>query len=138
MDLIEAIPFYTILNYINSEKHNNNNLEILFNEKYFLIKLLLCFKTIKIFKLNNRNNNRAINYINKSFSNSYTSGRIYQISNYIIIVLSILNIFICFHIYIGKLSYPNWILSTKMHDKSFINIYITSLYFIMATMTSVG
>ena len=136
-DLIEAIPFYTILYYINS-KNDNNNIEILFNEKYFLIKLLTCFKSIKIFKLNDRKNNRAIYFLNKTFSDTYTSERIYQISNFIIITISILNIFICCHIYIGKLSYPNWILSTKMQDKPFIEIYISSLYFIMATMSSVG
>ena len=38
----------------------------------------------------------------------------------------------------AKLSYPNWILVSKSEDKSFIQIYLASLYFIMATMTSVG
>ena len=38
----------------------------------------------------------------------------------------------------GKLSYPNWILSSHLQDASFLDIYIASLYFIMATMTSVG
>lgn len=38
----------------------------------------------------------------------------------------------------AKLSYPNWILSSKLQDKPFIEIYLASLYFILATMTSVG
>ena len=137
IDLIAAIPFYTILRSIPSNIENNKY-EMLFNEKNFIIKILCCLKAIKIFKINNRRNNRAIYFFNKKFSNNYLSERIYQISNFAIITLSVLNIFICFHIYIGKLSYPNWILSSQLEDKLFIEIYISSLYFIMATMTSVG
>ena len=95
-------------------------------------------KGIKIFKINDRKNNRIVYFINKQFSEGYTLERIYQILNFLVITLSVLNIFICFHIYIGKLSYPNWILSTKLQDKPFFDIYLSSLYFIMVAMTSVG
>ena len=139
IDLIEAIPFYTILKfaYQNKEDYFEHN-NILFNEKYLTIKIFCCFKALKIFKINDRKNNRPIQYLNKKFSDNYLSERIYQIINFALITMSVINIFICFHIYIGKLSYPNWILASKLQDKSFIHIYLTSLYFIMATMTSVG
>ena len=138
MDLIEAIPFYTILKfaYLNKEdifQHNK-----LFNEKFLAIKIFSCFKAFKIFKINDRKNNRAIQYLNKKFSDNYLSERIYQITNFVLVTISVINIFICFHIYIGKLTYPNWILVSKLRDESFIQIYLASLYFIMATMTSVG
>ena len=140
MDFMLAIPFYTILRYgyLNNDKKLMGKNEELFNEKHFTIKIFTCFKALKIFKINDRRNNRAIHYLNKKFSDNYISERIYQISNFIIITISVLNIFIYFHIYIGKLSYPNWIFSFKVHDKSFIEVYLVSLYFIMATMTSVG
>ena len=48
------------------------------------------------------------------------------------------NIFICFHIYIGRHTYPNWILSTNNQDKDFLNLYLISLYFLITTITSVG
>ena len=35
-------------------------------------------------------------------------------------------------------SYPNWIISNNLEDKSFIEIYVASFYFIIVTMTSVG
>jgi hypothetical protein len=35
-------------------------------------------------------------------------------------------------------SYPNWIVSNNLADKHFIDIYLASFYFIIATMTSVG
>ena len=38
----------------------------------------------------------------------------------------------------AELSYPNWLVSFNLEDKSFTDKYIASLYFIMATMTSVG
>ena len=137
-DFIEAIPFYLILRYMNSKTGKKVDEGKLYNEKYILLKLLISLKGIKIFKINNRRKNRAIYYINQQFSENYISERIYQITNLVVMTLSVLNIFICFHIYIGKLSYPNWIISTKVQNKSFIDIYLASLYFIMATMTSVG
>ena len=38
----------------------------------------------------------------------------------------------------AQLSFPNWIFSSNLQDKKFIDIYLSSLYFIMATLTSVG
>ena len=137
-DLIEAIPFYTILKYAYLNKEQEYTHNILFNENHFAIKIFICFKALKIFKINDRRNNRAFHFLNHKFSDNYLSERIFQISNFVITTLSVLNIFICFHIYIGKLSYPNWILSSKLQDSSFIDIYLASLYFILATMTSVG
>ena len=137
-DLIEAIPFYTIYKYSYMYRDSKIDYNILFNENYFALKMLVCFKAIKIFKISNRKNNRAFYYFNKKSSDNYISEKIYDISIFSIITISVLNIFISFHIYMAKLSYPNWILSSKLQDASFIDIYIASLYFIMATMTSVG
>ena len=138
LDLIEAIPFYTIYKYSYKYRDSKIDYYILFNEKYCALKMLVCFKAIKIFKISNRRNNRAFYYFNKKSSDNYYSEKIYDISILSIITISVLNIFISFHIYMAKLSYPNWILSSKLQDASFIDIYIASLYFIMATMTSVG
>ena len=138
LDLIEAIPFYTIYRHAFYNKNEKTLYDVLFNENYFALKMLVSFKAIKIFKIYDRKNNRAFYYFSKKSSDNYLSERIYQILIFVILTLSILNIFISFHIYMGKLSYPNWILSSHLQDASFIDIYIASLYFIMATMTSVG
>jgi len=136
-DLIEAIPFYTILKYVYLNKEENQS-NILFNEYHFGLKISTCLKALKIFKINNRQNNRAFYFFSQKSSDDYFSERIYQISIFSITTISVLNIFVCFHIYMAKLSYPNWILSSKLQDKPFIEIYLASLYFILATMTSVG
>ena len=134
-DLIMAIPFYTLLRYKDKAE---NIYDAKYNEKYFLLKILVCFKAFKILKLNKVKNNRVTYFFNTRFSRNYYFERIYQVFNFAIIILSMFNLIICFHIYIAELSYPNWIVSFNLENKSFIDIYITSFYFIMATMTSVG
>ena len=52
-DLIMAIPFYSIFKYKNVEK---SQFDSIYNESHFLLKILICFKAIKIFKLNNSKN----------------------------------------------------------------------------------
>ena len=134
-DLIMAIPFYSIFKYKNVEK---SQFDSIYNESHFLLKILICFKAIKIFKLNNSKNNRVIYFFNRKFAKNYYLERVYQITNFIVIIISVFNLFISFHIYMAQLSYPNWIFSSNLQDKSFIEIYLSSLYFIMATLTSVG
>ena len=138
MDFLEAIPFYTIYRYSFYDKKELFFQDILFNENNFALKLLVCFKAIKIFKIKDRRNNRAFYYFSQKTSDNYLSERIYQISLFAIITISVLHVFISFHIYMAKQSYPNWIISAHLQDGSFISIYIASLYFIIATMTSVG
>ena len=134
-DVLMAIPFYSILKYENRNNEDNN---ILYNENYFFIKIIICLKAFKIIKLNNIKNNRIIYFFNNKFAKNFYLERIYQISNFILIVLAVFNLFVCLHIYMAQLSYPNWIISFNLQDTSFIEIYISSLYFIMATLTSVG
>ena len=134
-DLIMAFPFYTLLKYSEEKKVNY---ETLFNEKHFFLKIIICFKAFKIFKLKNSKNNRIVYFLSGKFTKNYYLERLYQISNFILIMLSVFNLFICFHIYMAEQSYPNWIVANDLQDKSFIEIYLASLYFIIATITSVG
>ena len=134
-DLIFAIPFHSIFKYYIEGK---NEIDDTYNEKYFVLKILICFKAFKIFKLTKEKNNRIVYFFNRKFAKNYYLDRVYQICIFIIIISSIFNLVISFHIYMGQLSYPNWIVSSNLQDKSFINIYLSSLYFIMATLTSVG
>ena len=134
-DLIMAIPFYSILRFKEKSDYIYN---IKYNEKNFLLKILVCFKAFKALKLNKVKNNRVTYFFNNRFLRNYYLERIYQITNFIIIIGSMLNLIICLHIYISELSYPNWIVSFNLENKSFFDIYIASFYFIMATMTSVG
>ena len=134
-DLIMAIPFYSIFKFKNYEK---SQFDSIYNESHFVLKILICFKAFKIFKVNKDKNNRVVYFFNRKFAKNYYIERVYQITNFVIIILSVFNLFISFHIYMAQLSFPNWIFSSNLQDKKFIDIYLSSLYFIMATLTSVG
>ena len=134
-DLIMAIPFYTILK---NRIDNNIIYDTKYDEQFYMLKILVCFKAFKILKLNKIKNNRVTYFFNKTFTKNYYFERIYQIVNFFIIICSMFNLIICIHIYIAELSYPNWIVSFNLENKSFIDIYLASFYFIIATMTSVG
>ena len=44
----------------------------------------------------------------------------------------------CFYIFIGRNSYPNWIFQANLDSKSFIDIYICSIYVLIMALTTVG
>ena len=135
LDLIMAIPYYTILRFQKIVKYDYKTI---YNESHTLLKILVCFKAFKIFKLIKVKNNRVVYFINRKLSKNYVVEGIYQMVNFMIITLSMFNFIICLHIYMAQQSYPNWIVSNNLADKHFIDIYLASFYFIIATMTSVG
>ena len=137
-DFIMAIPFFTILKFIEKDNNKYNSYNTIFNEKHFLLKILICLKAFKIFKIHNIKNNRVFYFFNKKFTKNYYLERVYQIINFVFIICSLFNLIICYHIYFAYLSYPNWIVSSNLQDKTFAEIYLASFYFIIATMTSVG
>ena len=44
----------------------------------------------------------------------------------------------CLWIYIGKMSYPNWIFDSKLQDKDDFTLYIAAFYFNWTTIFTVG
>ena len=142
IDLLCAIPFYTISYYCCNYYTNKPDGKLCFyNEvdfKFNCIKILLGFKLIKLFKVLNKKVNRGINYFYEVISENYTLEKAMKMLLFTVMCIIGANFFICYHIYIGLQSYPNWILKTNIQDSSFITIYLTSLYFLITTITSVG
>ena len=130
-DLISCIPIYSI-NKFYEKKCNSKELsskyynEILNNLNYLFISNRL----IKIFKI--FWNNQAW----KVFSNKINDN--WLIIIYIFLFLATINYTACIYIFIGRNSYPNWILKTKLDSQSFINIYICAIYIITMAVTTVG
>ena len=140
LDLIAAIPFFSYI-YLLCGMHRQseyycftNGLDI----KHNLLKMCLGLKIIKIFKVVNKKTNRGINYYYEVISESYTMEKTMTMILFFIMCLLAFNLFICYHIYIGKQSYPNWILKTNNQDTSFLKLYMISCYFLITTITSVG
>ena len=141
-DLISAIPFFTISYYCCNFAKNKPDGEIcLYNGidlKYTFIKMLLGLKLVKLNKVLDKKVNRGINNFYEIIAENYTLEKTMNMFLFIFICIIGLNFFICYHIFIGLQSYPNWILKTNNQDSSFITVYITSFYFLITTITSVG
>ena len=127
IDFLQAIPFFTFIIY--------NIFSFKFNLDYKL-EIILLLKVIKLYKL------FYYNYTISHISEIITSNEL--IDNYggfilvIFIILIILNITSCLFIFIGKNSYPGWIIKINIQDENYIVKYLTSIYFIIVTITSVG
>ena len=139
-DLIAAIPVFSFC-YLLCGMHRPSEYYCFTNGldfKHNLLKMCLGLKIIKIFKVVNKKTNRGINYYYEIISESYTIEKTMTMILFLIMCILAFNLFICYHIFIGKQSYPNWILETNNQDTSFLKLYMISFYFLITTITSVG
>jgi hypothetical protein len=142
LDLIEAIPFFTILNK-NMKKsmknlvEYNNNMSHMFdfglNNKYFALTILKALKIFKTFYYN-----RVYKEIYKFLDKITFFYEWKGLLSSIIVIFSSLHFCTCFFIFIGKNEFHGWITKNNLQDKTFFDIYITSLYYQMTTLTTVG
>ena len=137
IDLICAIPFYSIFNIINlNDKHKCSgiNMSIKFDNLYRIFEIL---KGLKLLKIMSKKRNSGIKHIIKFIWN-YNLFENYIFFFKIFISLIILHITICLNIFVSRNSYPNWIYNNNLIENSFQSIYFISLYFIITTITTVG
>ena len=103
-----------------------------------LIYMLTLIKIFKIFKILERNQNQFISFIWSYLSNTAFIDNWGNIIYEVILAILFLHISACIHIIIGRNSYPNWIIENNLSEENFRAIYISSIYFLIATITSVG
>ena len=141
-DFIEAIPFFTVLDYqmiklrdksINPIDGTIHLFNFGLNNKNFALTFLKLIKIFKIFS-----NNSALTEVKKILDNNQFFYEWKGIFFSILIIFSTLHFSTCFFIFIGKIKFQGWILNNNLQDKSFMNIYIASLYYQMTTLTTVG
>ena len=140
VDLIAAIPIFSFSYYLCSKYKPDGYLCFIngVDFKYNSLKVLSGLKLIKIFKIVNKKTNRGINYFYEKISENYTLEKTMKMMLFVLMCIIGFNLFICYHIYIGRQTYPNWILATNNQDKDFLSLYLISLYFLITTITSVG
>ena len=135
LDLLEAFPSgiisrkMCINNYF--EKYNVTKLEIYLN-------IFLILKSLKIFKVLNNQKNRVMEILYENLSDYYFLEQLIKSLSYLISIFSFFHTLICLHIFLGEQSNPNWFSLVKIQNESLGNKYISSFYFIIATMTTVG
>ena len=139
-DFIAAIPVFSISYYLCTEAKPDG--DICFNNdvdfKYNFLKVVSGLKIIKIFKVLDKKTNKGINYFYEKISENYTLEKTMKMMLFLLLIIIGFNIFICYHIFIGRHTYPNWILATNNQDKDFLSLYLISFYFLITTITSVG
>ena len=136
IDSLQAIPLYTLIRLFMKP---NKLLYFGYSDfESIIISFLLFIKPFKIFKIIKKKQNMALEDFYSYLSENYY---LEQLVKFLIIFLSFIlfiHLFICLHIYFAFQSYPNWIVHTNIINESFSAKYITSLYFMITTMTTVG
>ena len=107
------------------------------NSINFLI-LLKCLKALKIFKILSRKKNQFMTDIFEKCSENIIFENIFDILCKILFVIFVLHIVSCFHIFIGRHTFPGWIHNNEYQNNSLLNLYMISIYYITTTLTTVG
>ena len=135
-DLLESIPIYSIVKIF-----INKNYKVNFGEsdyRYEIFKLYLFVKPFKTFKIATKKQNKALEGFYTYFHDNYNLEKLFRFLIYFFISILFIHLFICLHIYLAYKSYPNWLSYTNNIDSDFYVKYLTSFYFMITTMTTVG
>ena len=139
-DLIQAIPFFSYMTFLCRKSNNNIITCAKFSMKNTHMILILCclFKLAKLFKMINIRKN-TIYYKVKTFvsQNDWTE-KLFDFFVYFFVCLFCFYLSISIHIFIGNNTYPNWIIKSNSQDKRMTLLYLTSFYYLITTMTTVG
>ena len=139
LDFLSAIPIFSISKYICL---SNPNIEKCFkyemSTELLLLKLCSILKALKINKFVKQKKNQAMDKLIELLSENYSLEKSFIIMINALVYISILHCFVCIHIFLGKHSYSNWLVATQEQNESFYAMYITSLYFFITSLTTVG
>ena len=135
LDLIEAIPSYIICkNYC----YENVGFNAELSGFEIIMTILQMVKSLKILKVLGAGGNRAVEILHEKIAENFFFENVFNIFTFVFKIFSFLHILICIHIFLGWQSYPNWMIHINIMDEALIIKYISSFYFIIETMTTVG
>ena len=135
LDLIAAIPIKTLLSLFD---HKCKNFTFMINPLYHNnLNYLFCFiRIVKLYKVLCKN--KFIEIISNFLSEIKHFGDYLKVYSNIITFLIALHIISNIFIFIGRNNYPNWIIYYNYQDKSYIELYLISIYYSIETLTTVG
>jgi len=139
-DLLSAIPFFSISKYLCYKQgfHYYACLKYEIPSRFLLLRLFSLCKTLKIKKIMEHKKNQALDKLTTLISENYTLERVFSVIVNSLIYIGIFHFIVCVHIFIGNHTYSNWLILTQSEDKPISHLYITSLYFLITTLTTVG
>ena len=138
LDLIQAIPFFTYISYFCYKNECDIKEKYNMNDSHLILILCINIKQLKIFKITNIKKNSIFYELKQIVSKKDSLENLFTFFLYTIFCIFAFYFFISIHIFIGENSYPNWIINSGSEDKSFYSLYLTSFYFLITTMTTVG
>ena len=148
LDLISAIPFYSIIKaneakcigdnvYKDYKLNNNGKHSNYYNTNiqnvYYLITFLKILKSIKTFKYNLAAKKIKKNILDMDCLNDWGSVILYTF-----FFFTFLNFGACCFIIIGRNTINNWIYLTDLEGDKFIHIYFGAIHYLIETVTTVG
>ena len=135
MDLFEAFPSYIVCkNYC----YKNIGVNVELSPFEISMTIFHMLKTFKILKVLRNERNRVVEILREKIAENYFFENLFSIFVFLFKIFSFLHILICIHIFLGWQSYPNWMTHINIFDEDIITKYISSFYFIIETMTTVG
>ena len=140
LDLICIIPIATIFKIYYKQIFYVENKMVCryYCQSNNLLYLLTFLKMLKLLKILSRNQNKFVSLIDTTSANIKFFNDWNNIFSKIILSVIFLHVTVCIHILIGRNSYPNWITENRISEDNYSTIYLSSFYFIIATITSVG
>ena len=139
IDFIQAIPFFSIIKLLENHIYNDDKFTIPLLGYHTInprIYIILLFKIIKLYKM--FNDNSTISYYREILSRNEILDDHGGFILTFFVTLFVLNLTTCLFIFLGINVYPGWILKLNIQDKSYLYIYLTSVYFVIVTITTVG
>jgi len=148
LDLISAIPFYSIIKaneakcigdnvYKDYKLNNNGKHSNYYNTNiqnvHYLITFLKILKSIKTFKYNLAAKKIKKNILDMDCLNDWGSVILYTF-----FFFTFLNFGACCFIIIGRNTINNWIYLTDLEGDKFIHIYFGAIHYLIETVTTVG
>ena len=137
LDLISAIPINSLFILIFEMKKKKIIILTFFDYKWKVYQLLRFIRLIKLFKT--FRHNTFTNSINKMISGIDILVKWFNLYMSLLIFISIVHLLSCIFIFLAQLEFPNWIYVNGYDlDYQKFDIYITSLYYICATVFTIG
>ena len=139
LDFIQAIPYFSIIAFLEKYISDNNQFNYNFygyhniNPRIYIILLVKIIKLYKMFY-----NNSTLSYIYEILSKNEFFDDHGEFIIMFLVTLIVLNMTTCLFIFLGINSHPSWIIKLNNQDKSYLYIYLVSVYFIIVTITTVG
>ena len=133
IDLICAFPYTTFFAILNNFRSSHFKTQ---EDVYQVIFLLQLLPLIKIFKIY-RNNEFYNKY--KRFLFQYTIlFQWYNTINLLMLFFIYAHILACVFVFLSYLDNPSWISTYNLQNSSKVEIYVTSFYYVFATVFTVG